>query len=209
MYYDESGTITYISDENNINKMQKNKKIDKKKCIEVAKDFLKSSNIIAFSDVHLSDVEVGYTAETPDGIVPLTYQITYMKNAPEGVDGFVGIGPGICIDVNSDYEITAFTSINKDIYELNDEYDTLSKEEASENIEEGIETQVLIDSDSGEEIEPQKVDVDNVKVCLYCDSAGVDQEYMAPYYVMEGKNEKGEEVAITTLAISDEDYNIK
>lgn len=209
MYYSESGAITYISDENNVDNVAEDKKINKEKCIKVAQDFLKSSDIIPYSDVHLANVEVGYTAETSDGIVPLTYQITYMKNAPDGVDGFVGVGPGICIDVDSNYEITAFTSINKDIHEISNEYSTLTTEEVMENIEGGVETQVLIDSESGVENESQKVNLNNVKVCLYCDSAGVDQQYMAPYYVMEGENEEGEDVAITTLALKDDDYKLK
>ncbi len=208
MCYEESGTITYISNKTNVVPSKVNSKFNKRKCLNVAELFLKESKIIGYDDVYLSSIEIGYTAETIDGIIPLSYQIIYLKKSPNEVDGFTGVGPGIIIDINSDYEVSSFTSIDKDIVEI-DKYDTISVAETEKNIENSVETQVMVDPSAKIDQSISNVMIDNVSICLYCDSAGLEQQYMVPYYVLEGKDSNGVDISITTLALSEEDCVIK
>lgn len=209
MYYNNSGSITYISNDNTTQDISKQHELNKQKCIKVAEDFVKDSNIIDFSCLVLSDVQVGYTIETTTGESPLTYQITFMKKTPQGVDGFAGIGPGIRIDVNSKYEISSFTCINKEIVELEDKYDTLTLNEAEEKIEKNQELQLITNADNIKNNILTDVSIDDVEVRLYCDSVNLKQQYMAPYYVLTGKDKSGAEVSLTMPAISDSEIQVK
>lgn len=209
MYYNNSGSITYISNDSTTEGISKKHKLNKHKCIKVAEDFVKNSNIIDFKCLVLSDVQVGYTIETTTGESPLSYQITFMKNNPKGVDGFAGIGPGIRIDVNSRYEISSFTCINKDIIELKDKYDTLTLKETEEKIENNQELQLITNADNIKNNKLEDVSIDDVEVRLYCDSVNLKQQYMAPYYILTGKDKSGAEVSLTMPAISDNEIQVK
>ena len=49
----------------------------------------------------------------------------------------------------------------------------------------------------------RNVKINRVNCYLYCDPIAQKQTYMAPYYVMDGKDDKGQEVTITVPAIDD------
>lgn len=209
IYYDNSGSITYISEDSTLQEMPEKYKLNKNKCVKVAEKFLKKSNIIDYKCLVLDNVEVGYTIETSKGERPLSYQITFMKKQPKGVDGFAGIGPGIRVDVDCKYNITSFTSVNKEITELDGEYSTLSLEEAEKKIESNGEVQLSTDTSNLKNNTIENVDIDNVEVRLYSDSTNLKQEYMAPYYVFSGKDNNGAAVLVTIPAVSDEEFRIK
>ena len=209
VYYDNSGSISYISDDNTTEDILKKHKLNKQKCIKVAEDFIKKSNIIDSKSLVLSDVQIGGTIETNTGESPLSYQITFMKKAPQGVDGFAGIGPGIRIDVNHKYEISSFTCINKDIVELEDKYDTLTLKEAEERIEKNQELQLNTNATYIKNNTLTDVSINDVEVRLYCDSVNLKQQYMAPYYVLTGKDKSGAKVSLTMPAICDSEIQVK
>ncbi len=209
VYYDNSGSISYIADDNTTKDILKKHKLNKQKCIKVAEDFVRKSNIIDYKSLVLSDVQIGGTIETNTGESPLSYQITFMKKAPQGVDGFAGIGPGIRIDVNYKYEISSFTCINKEIVELEDKYDTLTLKEAEEKIEKNQELQLNTNADYIKNNTLTDVFINDVEVRLYCDSVNLKQQYMAPYYILTGKDKSGAEVSLTMPAISDSEIQIK
>lgn len=209
MYYNNSGAVSYISNDKSNGKVVNEDKFDKQKAIKVAEEFVKKSEIIDYNSLVLTDVQIGYTMESDLGEVPLSYQITFLKKAPKDVDGFVGIGPGICIDVNSLYEIVAFTCIDKDIVELEDEYNTLSLEETEDKIEKNQELQLDTSAIDLEGNKIKDVLIDDVEVRLYCDSVNLQQKYMAPYYVLMGKDKDGEKVSLTLPAITDNEIMIK
>lgn len=204
IYYAESGAITYMIDDT-----MREGNINKEKCVEVAKDFLNTSKIIASEELYLSNVEVGCTAETDEGEKVLSYQITFMKNAPKGVDGYAGVGPGICIDVDAGYNITSFVSVNKNITELSDEYNTLTLSEAEDAMMSNEEVQVMTDGDGEVGGTLNDVTIDDVKVCLYSDPATMEQQYMAPYYVMTGTDASGTDVEVTIPAVEGEEMEFK
>ena len=132
-----------------------------------------------------------------------------MKKQPKGVDGFAGIGPGIRVDVDCKYNIASFTSVNKEITELDGEYSTLSLEEAEKKIESNEEVQLSTDTSNLKNNIIENVDIDNVEVRLYSDSTNLKQEYMAPYYVFSGEDNNRAAVSVTIPAVSDEEFQIK
>lgn len=209
MYYNNSGSITYISEANDKKDKLSRHKFNKQKCIKVAEEFVKNSNIIDFDDLVLSDVQIGYSVETSSGEFPLTYQVTFMQKSPQGVDGFAGIGPGIRIDVDSEYEISSFTSINKKISELEDKYDTLTLKEAEEKIENNEELQLISTANDIKDNKFTDVTIEDVEVRLYCDSVNLKQQYMVPYYVLTGEDDSGAEVSLTMPAISDNEIEVR
>lgn len=204
VYYEGSGSITYMIDD-----IAKGGNINEEKCVQVAKQFLDTSKIITSEELHLANVEVGCSAETNDGEKILSYQITFMKNSPEGVDGYAGVGPGICIDVDAEYNITGFVSVNKNITELSDEYDTLTLSEAEDAMTNNEEVQIMTDGDGEVDSTLNDVTIDDVKVCLYSDPATVEQQYMAPYYVMTGTDDSGTSVEVTIPAVEESEIKIK
>lgn len=204
IYYAESGAITYMIDDT-----MKEGNINEEKCVEIARDFLNTSKIIDSEQLYLSNVEVGCTAETDEGIKVLSYQITFMKKAPKGVDGYAGVGPGICIDVDARYNITSFVSVNKNIVELSGEYDTLTLPEAENAIMGSGEVQVMTDADGEVGGTLNDVIIDDVRVCLYSDPATMEQQYMAPYYVMTGTDASGTDIEVTIPAVEEEEMVIE
>ena len=204
IYYEDSGSITYMIDDS-----VKEGEINEERCVQVAKDFLNTSKIITFEELYLANLDPACTAETEDGEKKLSYQITFMKNAPEGVDGYAGVGPGICIDVDAEYNITSFVSVNKNITELCDEYNTLTLSEAEDAMMSNEEVQVMVDGDGEASGTLNDVTIDDVKVCLYSDPAIVEQQYMAPYYVMTGTDASGMSVEVTIPAVEENEIEFK
>lgn len=82
--------------------------------------------------------------------------------------------------------------------EISGTYTTINEEKAVDKIYNG--DGVQIDGSSEGDMD---VSIDDVELYLYCDPVAQNQTYMAPYYIMDGKDEKGAEITITVPAIED------
>ena len=114
-----------------------------------------------------------------------------------------------CIDVDAGYNITSFVSVNKNITELSEEYNTLTLSEAEDAMMSNEEVQVMTDGDGEVGGTLNDVTIDDVKVCLYSDPATMEQQYMAPYYVMTGTDDSGMDVEVTIPAVEGEEMEIR
>lgn len=112
-YYENDGGITYISNSDTLDET-KGIKFDKEKCKRIAEDFIKKSDIIKYEELELQSAYVGETVETSEGEKDISYVLYYMKKSPYNME-YYGVGPGIKILIDSNYEIAQFTSINKEI----------------------------------------------------------------------------------------------
>ena len=156
----------------------------------------------------MSDVQEGYTIETNNEEYPISYQIIFKKKVPQEEKGFVGVGPGIRIDVNANYEIVSFSSINKELSMLPDYYDTLTLNDVEKKIEENKEVQIITNEEEIQNDIISEVSIEDVDVCLYSDSVNLEQKYMAPHYVLKGKNKSNNLVSIVLPAVLDKDVVI-
>lgn len=198
-YYENSGAISYISEtDSDIDVKNLKKEINEKKCKKVADKFISETGIIDEADLEYVNMDVCETIETNEGTYPLTYEIYYSKKHPEKSKGFYGVGPGIKIEVDKDYNIRTFISVDKDVEEISGTYTTINEEEAVDKIYNGDGVQI-----DGSSEGDMGVSIDDVDLYLYCDPVAENQTYMAPYYVMDGKDEKGAEITITVPAIED------
>lgn len=198
-YYDNSGSITYIGNGDNDDVIV-GTKFDEEKCIKNAEKFIKETQMLDYEKLELKSVDVGESVEVEDEIVPITYEVQYILKSPEPIE-FYGVGPGIIIEFDAQYNICSFVASCKNVEKKVAEYETLTEEEIVEKICEG--DNVLIDGCSEDEC--ANVKIDTVELMLYSDSIYVNQEYMVPYYVLEGVDEYNNEITIVSPSI-DEKY---
>ena len=198
-YYENSGGIIYIGDFNEVDGVDI-KKFNVKKCKKVADAFIKKSDIIDFSDLEYQDASIGESVETENGTEVLSYVLTYKKNSPNDSIDFYGVGPGIRIEIDSNYEVCGFTAVNKEIVEAAGEFETINKNELIDKVCDGKDVQIDGYSDG----ETLGVSINNMKICLYSDPLTVEQEYMAPYYVLEGEDTNNNDITIVVPAVEDE-----
>lgn len=202
-YYENDGGITYISNSDTLDET-KGIKFDKEKCKRIAEDFIKKSDIIKYEELELQSAYVGETVETSEGEKDISYVLYYMKKSPYNME-YYGVGPGIKILIDSNYEIAQFTSINKEILKKAGQYETIDADEAVKKIigNKGVQIAgVSVD-------EKLDVSVDKIKVCLYSDPLGMQQKYFAPYYVMSGKDGNNEKITIVVTAIENKNVIYK
>ena len=202
-YYEKDGGITYISNSDTLDET-KGIKFDKEKCKKIAEDFIKKSNIIKYEELELQSAYVGETVETSEGEKDISYVLYYMKKNPDNME-YYGVGPGIKIMIDSNYEIAQFTSINKEILKGVGKYETIDADEAVKKIigNEGVQIAgVSVDENLG-------VSIEQIKLCLYSDPLGMEQKYFAPYYVMNGKDDNNEKITIVVPAIEDKNVIYK
>lgn len=198
-YYEESGALSYIgATDSEVDMKNLKKEIDETKCKKVADEFISETGIIKASDLEYVSTDVCETIETGDGTYPLTYQIYYTKKSPEGSEGFYGVGPGIKIEIDKAYTIRTFLSVDKDVKKISGTYATISEEKAIDKIYKGDGVQI-----DGSSEGKMGVAIDNVNLYLYCDPIAQKQTYMAPYYIMDGEDEKGKEITIAVPAVDD------
>lgn len=199
-YYESTGSLSYISQTDVDTDMKHlDKKIDENKCKEIAETFITSSEVIELDNLEFVKGTVCETMETSTGTFPLTYMLYYTKKSPEDNINFYGVGPGIKIEINKDYSIRNFVSVDKNIMEINGNYNTISEKEAVDKICNGSDVQINGTSE-GEEVD---VAIDKAEICLYSDPISLEQEYMAPYYVLHGEDEYDEDITIVLPAIED------
>lgn len=198
-YYEESGAISYTSETDSEKDMDElEKSLDKKRCRKVADSFITETEIIDKKELEYVSTDVCQTIETVKGEEILTYEVYYRKKHPEGDMEYYGVGPGIRIEIDKDYNIRSFISIDKDVKKITGTYATIDEDEVIDKIynKDGVQ----IDGSSEGK---RNVKINRVNCYLYCDPIAQKQTYMAPYYVMDGKDDKGQEVTITVPAIDD------
>lgn len=177
---------------------------DEAKCKRVAEDFIKSSNIIDYSELEFKNANVAESVETSEGVQALSYELCYMKKSPQNIE-FYGVGPGIKIKIAADYSVDSFTSIDKEIVKDIGKYETIDKKTAVEKICKGKEVQI----DGSSEGEKLDVSIDEVNLCLYSDPISLEQNYYAPYYVLEGVDENKNDITIVVPAVENENITYK
>lgn len=202
-YFKESGGMVYVSN-NDIVEGVKGTNFDEAKCKRVAEDFIKSSNIIDYSELEFKNANVAESVETSEGVQALSYELCYMKKSPQNIE-FYGVGPGIKIKIAADYSVDSFTSIDKEIVKDIGKYETIDKKTAVEKICKGKEVQI----DGSSEGEKLDVSIDEVNLCLYSDPISLEQNYYAPYYVLEGVDENKNDITIVVPAVENENITYK
>ncbi len=202
-YYKNAGGINYISNSDTLDDV-KGIKFDKEKCKKIAEDFIKKSDVIKYEELELQSAYAAETVETSEGEKDVAYALYYIKKNPYNME-YYGGGPGIKILIDSNYEITQFTSINKEILKKAGRYETIDADAAVKKIigNEGV--RII----SASESEKSDVSIDRVKICLYNDPLGTQQKYFAPYYVMSGKDKNNEDIMIVVPAIENKNVIYK
>lgn len=202
-HFENTGGVVYIADSENINDIKGNK-FDKLKCREIAEKFITNSNIIDINDLELKKEGVAECVETENGVEELSYELCYIKKGLDNME-FYGVGPGIKIEIASDYSICKVTSVDKEVTECIGKFDTLNEEKIIKNICDGDGVQV----DGMSEGENLSVSVQSVELCLYSDPISLNQEYYAPYYVLKGIDSNSNDITIVAPAIEDEKISYK
>ena len=177
---------------------------DEAKCKKMAEEFIVNSNIMDIDDLELQYAGVAESVQTENGVEDLSYALCYTKKCLDNME-FYGVGPGIKIEIASDYSISGFTSINKEIVKSVVKYDTLAEDSVIKKICDGNDVQIDGISE-GEELD---VAIDDVNICFYSDPISLEQKYFAPYYVLQGTDANDNEITIVAPAVEDESISYK
>lgn len=202
-YFEKAGGIVYISNNEELDGTQ-GVEFDKNKCEDIAESFIKESNIIDFNDLELQYAKVAESVETENGVQDLSYVLCYIKKSLDNTE-YYGVGPGIKIEIAADYSVSGFTSIDKEVTQNIGDYETLDEESVVDKICDGDGVQI----DGISEGERLGVSIDDVNICLYSDPITLDQEYFAPYYVLEGTDENDNDITIVLPAVEDDSITYK
>ena len=201
-YYENSGTISYklIEDYEQCS----DEIISNDKLIEKANEFVKSSKLYDIKDLHIHKVgpSIIVRSSESDKEEVLGYEVMYVMNPPEGIDGFDGTGPGIIVNYNAYGELVGFVSIKKEIELTDMMYPAKEVVDIKSDIIENNNVMIYSTEDVGNSVELKELE--NV---LYCDSIGEKQEYMIPHYRLS--DEDNNELEIVLPAIDNEYLKIK
>jgi len=132
-------------------------------------------------------------AQGRDQILPLSIHVHFASQALNGLS-WAGVGPKISVFFGESGAITG-AAVYWPSVEPYKEYPTISGEAALANIRAGKGTIVMTESNESEGV------VEAVELVYWCDPVGYPQQFVAPYYKMQGKTVSGKEFTAYTRAL--------